>query len=53
MPRFQNSSTRLQASERWSAANQAPLDAAQAQAVKEWTEKHAAEKAAKAAVAVG
>jgi limonene 1,2-monooxygenase len=52
MPRFQNSSTRLQASERWSAAIQAPLDAAQAQALKEWTEKHAAEKAAKAAVAV-
>jgi limonene 1,2-monooxygenase len=53
MPRFQNSSTRLQASERRSAAIQAPLDAVQAQALKEWTEKHAAEKAAKAAVALG
>ena len=50
MPRFQNSATRLQASERWSAAVQAPLDAAQAQALKEWTEKHAAERKAKVPV---
>ena len=52
MPRFQNTATRLKASERWSASVQAPLDAAQAQALKEWTEKHAAERAAKAAVPV-
>jgi limonene 1,2-monooxygenase len=52
MPRFQNTATRLQASERWSASVQAPLDAAQAQALKEWTEKHAAERAAKVAVPV-
>ena len=50
MPRFQHSATRLQASERWSASVQAPLDAAQAQALKDWTEKHAAERPAKAAV---
>src|SRR5437763_1722671 len=47
MPRFQNSATRIQASERWSASVQAPLDVAQAQALKEWTDKHAAERAAK------
>jgi len=52
MPRFQNSASRLQASERWSASVQAPLDAAQAQALKDWTARHAAERAAKAAVAV-
>lgn len=47
MPRFQQSATRLQASERWSASVQAGLDARQAQALKEWTDKHAAERAAK------
>ena len=47
MPRFQNSATRLQASERWSASVQAGLDVRQAQALKEWTDKHAAERAAK------
>jgi limonene 1,2-monooxygenase len=47
MPRFQNSTTRLQASERWSASVQAGLDARQSQALKEWTDKHAAERAAK------
>jgi limonene 1,2-monooxygenase len=50
MPRFQNSATRMQLSERWSASVQAPLDAAQAQALKEWTEKHAAERASKMAL---
>ena len=53
MPRFQNSATRLQASERWSASVQAGLDARQAQALKEWTDKHAAERAAKQVVAAG
>jgi limonene 1,2-monooxygenase len=53
MPRFQNSATRLQASERWSASVQAGLDARQAQALKEWTDKHAAERAAKQVVATG
>jgi limonene 1,2-monooxygenase len=47
MPRFQNTSTRLQASERWSQQTQAALDARQAQALQEWTAKHAAERAAK------
>jgi len=47
MPRFQNSATRLQASERWSASVQPGLDARHAQALKEWTDKHAAERAAK------
>jgi limonene 1,2-monooxygenase len=47
MPRFQNSTTRLQTSERWSASVQAGLDARQSQALKEWTDKHAAERAAK------
>jgi limonene 1,2-monooxygenase len=51
MPRFQNSATRLQMSERWSASVQAGLDARQAQALKEWTDKHAAERAAKQALA--
>jgi len=51
MPRFQNSATRIVASERWSASVQAPLDAAQAQALKDWTDKHAAEREAKTAVA--
>ena len=53
MPRFQNSATRLQASERWAASVQAGLDVRQAQALKEWTEKHAAERAAKQPVAAG
>jgi len=53
MPRFQNSVSRLQAAERYSASVQKPLDAAQAQALKEWTEKHAAERAGKAGVTVG
>ena len=52
MPRFQNSATRLQASERWSASVQADLDARQAQALKEWTDKHAAERAAKQSMPV-
>src|SRR5215211_6615188 len=43
MPRFQSSVTRLQASERWSASVQAGLDVRQSQALKEWTDKHAAE----------
>jgi limonene 1,2-monooxygenase len=47
MPRFQSSATRLQASERWSASVQAGLDVRQAQALKEWTDKHAAERAAR------
>ena len=47
MPRFQNSATRMQASERWSASMQLGLDAVQGQALKEWTAKHAAERAAK------
>jgi limonene 1,2-monooxygenase len=47
MPRFQNSATRMQASERWSASVQAPLDQRQAEALKAWTDKHAAERAAK------
>jgi limonene 1,2-monooxygenase len=48
-PRFQGSTTRLQASERWSASVQAGLNARQAQALQEWTDKHAAERAAKQA----
>ena len=47
MPRFQGSATRLQASERWSASVQSSLNDRQGQALKEWTEKHAAERAAK------
>jgi limonene 1,2-monooxygenase len=50
MPRFQNSASRIQAAERYSASVQKPLDAAQAQALKQWTEKHAAERAANGAV---
>src|SRR5205807_5746355 len=50
MPRFQNSSTRLQASERWSASVQSGLDARQAQALKEGTDKHAAERATRQSV---
>jgi limonene 1,2-monooxygenase len=45
MPHFQNSASRIQASERWSASVQTGLDARQAQALKEFTEKHAAERA--------
>jgi limonene 1,2-monooxygenase len=44
MPRLQNSASRLQASERWSASVQTGLDALQGQALKEWTEKHARER---------
>jgi limonene 1,2-monooxygenase len=51
MPRFQNSATRLENSERWAASVQGGLDTRQAQALKEWTDKHAAERAAKQAVA--
>ena len=47
MPRFQNSTTRLQSAERWAQHTQAGLDVRQAQALKEWTDKHAAERAAK------
>ncbi|MBV9173702.1 MAG: LLM class flavin-dependent oxidoreductase [Chloroflexi bacterium] len=47
MPRFQNSATRLFASERWSQETQSGLDARQAQALKEWTDKHAGERAAR------
>jgi limonene 1,2-monooxygenase len=47
MPHFQQSATRLFASERWSQQTQAALDARQAQALKEWTDKHAAERAAR------
>ena len=50
MPRFQGSATRMQASERWSASVQAGLDVRQAQALKEWTEKHAAERTAKQSI---
>jgi limonene 1,2-monooxygenase len=49
MPRFQSSATRLQASEAWSKTVQPGLDARQAQALKEWTDKHAAERAARPA----
>ena len=49
MPRFQNSAVRLQASERWSASVQPGLDARQAQALQEWTDKHTRERAAKQA----
>src|ERR1700730_5623840 len=45
MPRLQNSASRLQASERWSASVQSGLDALQGQALKEWTEKDAHERA--------
>jgi limonene 1,2-monooxygenase len=51
MPRLQSSASRLQASERWAASVQSGLDARQAQALKEWTEKHAAEREATRAVA--
>lgn len=51
MPRFQNSATRLQASERWSTSVQASLNDRQSQALKEWTDKHAAERAAKQSIA--
>jgi limonene 1,2-monooxygenase len=50
MPRLQGSASRLLASERWSASVQSGLDARQAQALKEWTEKHAAEREATRAV---
>jgi limonene 1,2-monooxygenase len=44
MPRFQDSTTRLTASEAWATSVQPGLDARQAQALKEWTDKHAAER---------
>jgi len=47
MPRFQNTNTRLKAAESWARQTQAPLDAQQAEALKAWTDKHAAERAAK------
>jgi limonene 1,2-monooxygenase len=47
MPRFQNTTTRLLAAERWAQQTQAPLDAQQADALKAWTDRHAAERAAK------
>ncbi len=45
MPRFQNSATRLETSEAWAKTVQAGLDVRQAQALKEWTDRHAAERA--------
>jgi limonene 1,2-monooxygenase len=50
MPRFQNTTSRILASEKWSRSVQAGLDVRHAQALKEWTEKHAAERAARQAV---
>jgi limonene 1,2-monooxygenase len=44
MPRFQNTATRLKASEAWAASVQPGLDARQAEALKAWTDKHAAER---------
>ena len=44
MPRFQNSVTRLQGSEAWATSVQPGLDARQAEALKAWTDKHAAER---------
>jgi hypothetical protein len=52
MPRLQGSASRMLASERWSASVQSGLDARQAQALKEWTEKHAAEREASRAVSL-
>jgi limonene 1,2-monooxygenase len=48
MPHLQSSASRLQASERWSASVQTGLDALQTQALKEWTDKHANERAGQA-----
>jgi limonene 1,2-monooxygenase len=45
MPRFQDSATRLEASEAWAVTVQPGLDVRQAQALKEWTDRHAAERA--------
>ena len=47
MPRFQNTTTRLQAAEEYAKNTQARLDPMQAQALKDWTDKHAAERAAR------
>ena len=44
MPRFQDTATRLKASEAWAASVQPGLDARQAEALKAWTDKHAAER---------
>ena len=53
MPRFQGSASRLQASEAWALTVQPELDARQAQALKEWTDKHAAERTAAAHTSKG
>ena len=53
MPQFQNATSRIKAAERWAQQTQAPLDARQAQALKEWTDKHAAERAAKQPLVAG
>ncbi len=50
MPRFQNSATRLQASEQWCESVQPRLDARHARAIQEFKDKHAAEQAGKTAV---
>ena len=50
MPRFLGTATRLEASEKWSASVQPGLDARHAQALKEWTDKHAAEPAHRSAM---
>ena len=44
MPRFQDTATRLKASEAWATTVQPGLDARQAEALKAWTDKHAAER---------
>jgi limonene 1,2-monooxygenase len=52
MPRFQSSATRLQASEQRAKDTQAQLDPLQAQALQDWTARHAAERAAKQSLVV-
>jgi limonene 1,2-monooxygenase len=47
MPHFQNTTTRIQAAEEYAKSTQARLDPMQAQALKDWTDKHAAERAAR------
>jgi limonene 1,2-monooxygenase len=47
MPRFQGSTTRLQAAEQWARSTQARLDPMQARALEEWTARHAAERASR------
>jgi hypothetical protein len=47
MPHFQNTATRIQAAEEYAKSTQARLDPMQAQALKDWTDKHAAERAAR------